>query len=73
VIQRFARIHLTPRRRTRVARMVSPEIGLSTSPSSKATSATISKVQRLLWRPNSLGERCSISRKASACSGAKVL
>src|SRR5215211_3469242 len=73
VIQRFARIHLTPRRRESVARMVSPEIGLSTSPSSKVTSAAISKVQRLLSRPNSLGERCSSSRKASACSGAKAL
>src|SRR5918995_1351426 len=68
VIQRLARIHLIPRRRESVARMVSPEIGLSTSPSSKATSAAISKVQRLLSRPNSLGERWSISRKASACS-----
>jgi hypothetical protein len=47
--------------------MVSPEIGLSTSPSSKATSAAISKVQRLESLPNSLGERWSISRKASAC------
>jgi hypothetical protein len=73
VIQRFARVHLIPRRRTRVALMVSPEIGLSTSPSSKATSAAISKVQRLLSRPNSLGERWSISRKASACSGSKAL
>jgi hypothetical protein len=73
VIQRFARIHLTPRRRESVARMVSPKIGLSTSPSSKATSAAISKVQRLLSRPNSLGERCSSSRKDSACSGAKAL
>jgi hypothetical protein len=73
VIQRLARIHLTPRRRTRVARMVSPEIGLSVSPSSKATSAAMSKVQRLLSRPNSLGERCSISRKVSAFSGAKAL
>src|SRR5215210_463554 len=73
VIQRFARIHLTPSRRESVARMVSPEIGLWTSPSSKAASAAISKVQRLLSRPNSLGERWSISRKASACSGAKAL
>jgi hypothetical protein len=73
VIQRFARIHRTPIRRKRVARMVSPEIGLSTSPSSKATCAAIAEVQRLLLRPNSLGERCSNSRKASACSGAKAL
>jgi hypothetical protein len=73
MIQRFARIHLTPRRRESVARMVSPEIGLCVSPSSKATSAAISKVHRLLSRPNSLGERCSICRKASACSGSKAL
>src|SRR5215218_973983 len=73
VIQRFARIHLTPRRRESVARMVSPLTRLSVRPRSKATCAAISKVQRLLSRPNSLGEQCSISRKASACSGAKAL
>jgi hypothetical protein len=58
VIQRLARIHLTPRTRESVARMVSPEIGLPVSPSSKATCAAICKVQRLESVPNSLGERC---------------
>src|SRR5215207_886103 len=66
VIQRLALCHLTPRRRTRVARMVSPETRLCVRPSSKATSAAISSVQRLLSWPNSLGERWSISLKASA-------
>src|SRR5215211_200283 len=47
VIHRLARIHLTSRRRDKVARMVSPETRLSVSPSSKAASAAISKVQRL--------------------------
>src|SRR5215208_7121295 len=47
VIHRFARIHLTERRRDKVARMVSPESRSSVSPSSKAASAAISKVQRL--------------------------
>jgi hypothetical protein len=55
VIQRLARIHLTPRTRESVARMVSPEIGLPVSPSSKATCAAICKVQRLESVPNSLG------------------
>lgn len=32
------------------------------------TCAATSKVQRLESLPNSLGERCSNSRKASACS-----
>ena len=72
MIHRFARIHLTERRRDKVARMVSPETRSSVSPSSKATSAAISKVQRLEERPNSLGERWSISRKASALSWSKA-
>lgn len=66
MIQRFARCHLTPSRRESVARMVSPETRLSVSPSSKATSAAISRVHRLVAYPNSLGERWSISLKASA-------
>jgi hypothetical protein len=64
--------HLSPRRRESVARMVSPETRLSVSPSSKATSAAISRVQRLESRPNSLGERCSISLKASALLWSKA-
>src|SRR5215210_6446073 len=48
VIHRFARIHLTPSRRDKVARMVSPETRLCVSPSSKAASAAISKVHRLV-------------------------
>jgi hypothetical protein len=66
VIHRLARIHLTPSRRESVARTVSPETRLSVSPSSKAASAAISKVQRLDSRPNSLGERWSIPLKDSA-------
>ena len=66
MIQRFALCHLSPRRRESVARMVSPEARPLVIPSSKATSAAISRVQRLLWRSNSHGERCSISLKASA-------
>src|SRR5215208_1193479 len=45
---------------------------LSVSPSSKATSAAISKVQRLDSCPNSLGERWSISLKAKAFSWSKA-
>src|SRR5215216_3304242 len=72
VIHRLARIHLTPRRRESVARMVSPETRLSVIPSSKATSAAIESVQRLVSRPNSLGERCSSPLKASALSSSKA-
>jgi hypothetical protein len=61
VIERLARCHFTPSRRASVAPMVSAEIGLSTRPSSKATCAAISKVQRLEFLPNSLGERWSNS------------
>src|SRR5215212_11789053 len=71
-IQRFARCHLTPRRRPKVALMVSPETRLPVSPSSKATCAAISSVQRLESWPNSLGERWSISRKRSALSSSKT-
>ncbi len=72
MIHRLARIHFTERRRDKVARMVSPETRSSVSPSSKATSAAISRVHRLLSRPNSLGERWSISRKASALLSSKA-
>ena len=72
MIQRLALCHLTPSRRESVARMVSPETRLSTSPSSKATCAAISKVQRLLSRPNSLGERCNSSLTASALCSSKA-
>src|SRR5215218_7987285 len=72
VIHRLARIHLTPRRRESVARTVSPETRLWVSPSSKAASAAISKVQRLLSYPNSLGERWSIPLRASAPSPSKA-
>jgi hypothetical protein len=72
VIQRLALCHLTPSRRESVARMVSPETRLPTSPSWKATSAAISKVQRLLSRPNSLGERCNSSLTAWALCSPKA-
>ena len=72
MIHRLARIHLTPSRRESVARTVSPETRLSVSPSSKAASAAISKVQRLDSRPNSLGERWSISLKDSALFSSKA-
>jgi hypothetical protein len=55
-----------------VARMVSPETRSVVSPSSKATSATISKVQRLELRPNSLGEWWSICLSASALFSSKA-
>ena len=66
MIQRLARIQRTPRTRESVARTVSPLTCSSVSPSSKATSAAIAGVHRLDSRPNSLGERWSISLKASA-------
>src|SRR5215218_9626337 len=72
VIHRLARIHLTQRRRDKVARMVSPETRSPVSPSSKATSEAISNVQRFESRPNSLGERWSISRKDSALFSSKA-
>jgi hypothetical protein len=72
VIHRFARIHLTERRRDSDARIVSPETRSSVSPSSKATSAAICKVHRLDWRPNSLGERWSSSLKDSALHWSKA-
>src|SRR5215213_8723071 len=72
VIHLFALSHPTPRRRESVARMVSPETRLSVSPSSKAACAAISRVQRLDSRPNSLGERWSISLSASALFSSKA-
>src|SRR5215204_1380075 len=72
VIQRLARCQRTPRRRARVARMVSPETRLSTRSSSKATCAAISSVQRLVSLPNSLGERWSNSLTASALFSSKA-
>ena len=72
MIHRFARIQRIPRRRERVARMVSPETRLSVSPASKAASAAISRVHRLLSYPNSLGERWSMPRKASALRSSKA-
>jgi hypothetical protein len=72
VIQRLARCQRTPSRRARVALMVSPETRLWVSPSSKATCAAISSVQRLLSWPNSLGERCSSPLKLSAVSLSKA-
>ena len=52
--------------------MVSPETRSSVSPSSKATSAAISRVHRLVSYPNSLGERWSIPLRASALSASKA-
>jgi hypothetical protein len=72
VIQRLARCHLTPRRRAKVARIVSPETHLLSRPCSKLTKAAISSVQRLLSLPNSLGEQLRISRKASALCSSKA-
>ena len=72
MIQRLALCHLTPRRRAKVARMVSPETRLAVSPSSKATSAAICSVHRLLSWPNSLGERWSNSRNRSALRPSKA-
>src|SRR5215203_2252437 len=66
VIHRLARCQRMPRRRERVARMVSPETLFSVRPSSKAASAAISRVHRLVSYPNSLGDRCSIPRSRSA-------
>src|SRR5215207_3545230 len=62
----LARCQRMPRRRQSVARMVSPETLFSVRPSSKAASAAISRVHRLLSYPNSLGERWSIPRSRSA-------
>jgi len=68
----LARIQRTPSTRESVARIVSPLTRSWVSPSSKATSAAIASVQRLESRPNSLGERWSISLKASALSSSKA-
>src|SRR5215217_6705354 len=55
VIQRLARIHLTPSRRESVARMVSPETRLLVSPSRKAASAAISKGSSRIRTPSGSG------------------
>ena len=68
----MARIHLTERRRDKVALRVSLKTRSVVRASSKATSAAISKVQRLEGRPNSLGERWSISLRASALFWSKA-
>src|SRR5215204_4033204 len=49
-----------------------PETRSSVSPSSKAASEAIARVHRLLWYPNSLGERWSISRNSSALFRSKA-
>ena len=72
MIHLFARIQRIPKRRERVARMVSPETSLSVSPASNAASAAISRVHKLVSYPNSLGERWSMPRKASALSSSKA-
>src|SRR5215203_2309823 len=72
VIHRFARIQRTPSRRESVARTVSPETRSSVSPSSKAASEAIARVHRLVWYPNSLAERWSISRNSSALFHSKA-
>ena len=72
MIHRLALCHLTPRRRIKVARMVSPETRSFVSPSSKATCVAISKVHRLVSLPSFLGERWSISLRASALLSSKA-
>src|SRR5215217_2818042 len=72
VIHLLALSHPTPSRRAKVARTVSPETRLSVSPSLKAASEAISKVQRLESYPNSLGDRWSISLKVSALYESKA-
>src|SRR5215216_8188843 len=72
VIHRFARIQRTPSRRESVDRTVTPERRSSVSPSSKAASEAIARVHGLLWYPNSLGERWSISPIASALLRSKA-
>src|SRR5215210_503211 len=54
VIQRLARLQLTPMR-AKVARMVSPETRFSVNPSSKLTCAAKSKVHKLVGLPKFLG------------------
>src|SRR5215210_4634375 len=66
VIQRLARCQRMPRRREIFTRTASPETLFSVRPSSKAASAAISRVHRLVSYPNSLGERWSIPRSRSA-------
>src|SRR5512132_2676596 len=70
-IQRLARSQRNPSRES-VARMVSPLTRSLVSPSSKLTSAASLSVQRLLFLPNSLGERCISSRRERALSSSKA-
>src|SRR5829696_3048080 len=70
-IQCLARSQRTPSRES-VARMVSPLTRSLVSPSSKLTSAASLSVQRVLCLPNSLGERCNSSRRASALCSSKA-
>src|SRR4051812_21403681 len=72
LIHRLARRQCTPRRRESVARMVSPQTRFSIKPCLKLTSAAISRVQRLVSLPNSLGEWCNNSLKASAPCSSKA-
>src|SRR5215212_1775073 len=71
LIHRFARCQRTPNL-PKVARMVSPLTFSSVRPSSKLTSAAPSSVQRVLCLPNSLGERCKSSLRASAPPSSKA-
>src|SRR5215212_7174579 len=72
VIQRLARSQRTPNR-AKVARAVSPVTRSFVRPPANVISAARSSVHRLVSLPNFLGLWCSISRKASACSGSKAL
>src|SRR5215203_5238882 len=63
-IQPLARCQLLPRR-SKVARTVSPVTLFWVIPSSKLTSAAIASVHQVLCLPNSLGERCKSSCRAS--------
>src|SRR5919108_1117393 len=64
VIQSFARFHFTPRRAIAL-RMASRLRRFFVSPCSQITSATSSKVQRLVGLPYRRGEVCSRARSAS--------
>jgi hypothetical protein len=72
VIHLLARCQRMPSTRESVARMVSPETRPSVIPASKAASAAIARVHKLLSYPNSLGERWSIPRSRSADSASKA-
>jgi hypothetical protein len=73
VIQHFARCQRTPRRRAKVARMLSPETRLICEPFLEAyLGGHLKRPERLVSVPNSLGERCSISLTASALFSSKA-